>query len=50
LKEYYEETMKGFRVREKWRGVNSHWHDDPRRKGDVVVWEFVDATKMDAED
>ncbi|KAF1981112.1 glycosyltransferase family 22 protein [Aulographum hederae CBS 113979] len=24
--------------RECWRGFNSHWHDDWRRKGDVVVW------------
>ncbi|KAF2840612.1 glycosyltransferase family 22 protein [Patellaria atrata CBS 101060] len=21
-----------------WRGFNTHWHDDWRRKGDVVVW------------
>jgi len=21
-----------------WRGFNSHWHDDWRRQGDVVVW------------
>lgn len=21
-----------------WRGFNSHFHDDWRRKGDVVVW------------
>lgn len=21
-----------------WRGFNSHWHDDWRRKGDVIVW------------
>ncbi|KAL9082737.1 MAG: hypothetical protein Q9159_006197 [Coniocarpon cinnabarinum] len=26
------------RYRECWRGFNSHWHDDWRRKGDVVVW------------
>ncbi|KAH7125283.1 Alg9-like mannosyltransferase family-domain-containing protein [Dendryphion nanum] len=24
--------------RECWRGWNSHWHDDWRRVGDVVVW------------
>lgn len=24
--------------RECWRGFNTHWHDDWRRKGDVVVW------------
>lgn len=21
-----------------WRGFNTHWHDDSRRRGDVVVW------------
>ncbi|KAH0559262.1 hypothetical protein GP486_004225 [Trichoglossum hirsutum] len=21
-----------------WRGFNSHWHDDWRREGDVIVW------------
>nr|POE52157.1 gpi mannosyltransferase 3 [Quercus suber] len=21
-----------------WRGFNTHWHDDRRRQGDVVVW------------
>ncbi|RMD40463.1 hypothetical protein DV735_g4652, partial [Chaetothyriales sp. CBS 134920] len=21
-----------------WRGFNSHWHDDWRRQGDVIVW------------
>lgn len=24
--------------KECWRGFNTHWHDDWRRKGDVVVW------------
>lgn len=42
LREYYEGEMKGFKVREKWRTGNSAWHDDWRRKGDVVVWEFVE--------
>ncbi|CZT02488.1 hypothetical protein WAI453_002060 [Rhynchosporium graminicola] len=37
-----ESRMKGFRMRERWRTGNSHWHDDERRVGDVVVWEFVD--------
>lgn len=44
LKEYYEGTMKGFKVRERWRGRNTDWHDDWRRQGDVVVWEFVDGS------
>jgi phosphatidylinositol glycan class B len=46
LKEYYEETMKGFKVKEKWRSMNSHWHDDDRRRGAVVVWEFVDGSTI----
>ncbi|KAI9869658.1 MAG: glycosylphosphatidylinositol anchor biosynthesis, partial [Pleopsidium flavum] len=37
-----EETMRlvlrGSGYRECWRGFNSHWHDDWRRKGDVIVW------------
>lgn len=44
LKSYYENEMKGFVVKEKWRARNSHWHDDQRRQGDVVVWEFVDGS------
>jgi phosphatidylinositol glycan class B len=42
LREWYEGKMKGFQIREKWRGGNSMWHDDWRRKGDVIVWEFVE--------
>ncbi len=26
------------RYRECWRHFNSHWHDDSRRRGDVIVW------------
>lgn len=37
-----EDTLKSVlgetRYRECWRGGNSHWHDDWRRVGDVVVW------------
>lgn len=40
--EQLEGTLRGFlgesRYRECWRGMNSHWHDDWRRRGDVVVW------------
>ncbi len=32
------EVLGGTRYRECWRGFNSHWHDDWRRAGDVVVW------------
>lgn len=45
LREWYEENNKGFKMREKWSGFNSHWHDDERRRGKVVVWEFVDENK-----
>ncbi len=31
-----EQGLKGYE--ECWRGFNTHWHDDWRRKGDVVVW------------
>ena len=34
LKEYLE----GTRYQECWRGFNSHFHDDSRRTGDVIVW------------
>lgn len=34
LKEYLAESM----YKECWRGFNSHWHDDWRRQGDVLVW------------
>ncbi|KAM0715655.1 hypothetical protein Q7P37_009153 [Cladosporium fusiforme] len=30
-------VLEGTRYRECWRGFNSHWHDDHRRRGDVVV-------------
>jgi GPI mannosyltransferase 3 len=37
-----EDTLKGVlgdtRYRECWRGFNSHFHDDWRRTGDVIVW------------
>lgn len=37
-----EDVLRGVlgdsRYRECWRGFNSHFHDDARRVGDVVVW------------
>ncbi|KAI9742264.1 MAG: glycosylphosphatidylinositol anchor biosynthesis [Claussenomyces sp. TS43310] len=45
LQLYYAEVMPGWIVQERWRGFNTHWHDDQRRSGDVVVWEFVDASR-----
>ncbi|KAI6715107.1 GPI mannosyltransferase 3 [Diplocarpon mali] len=44
LRTWYESEMKGFKVKERWRTGNSQWHDDWRRVGDVVVWEFVDGS------
>lgn len=39
--EHLEPTMNaildGTRYEECWRGFNTHWHDDGRRRGDVVV-------------
>lgn len=46
LKEYYEEAMPGYRVKRKWEAFNSHWHDDWRRRGKVVVWEFLEPSKI----
>jgi len=42
--EQLEDTMKNhvramdINYRECWRGFNSHFHDDWRRQGDVVIW------------
>lgn len=30
--------LEGTLYRECWRGWNSHWHDDWRRGGDILVW------------
>jgi phosphatidylinositol glycan class B len=38
LEETLKEYLDGTRYRECWRGFNSHFHDDWRRVGDVVVW------------
>ena len=43
LADYCGAEMPGRRLRERWRGFNSHWHDDSRRKGIVVVWDFIDS-------
>ena len=29
---------------QRWRGFNSHWHDDWRRRGDVIAWRRDDET------
>ncbi|KAI9767564.1 MAG: hypothetical protein M1840_005601 [Geoglossum simile] len=31
-------VLEGSGYVECWRGFNTHWHDDWRRKGDVIVW------------
>ena len=40
--EQLEETMTAIlgpgHYNESWRGFNTHWHDDWRRRGDVIVW------------
>ncbi|KAJ4365237.1 glycosylphosphatidylinositol anchor biosynthesis [Neocucurbitaria cava] len=33
-----KEHLDGTRYTECWRGFNSHFHDDHRRVGDVIVW------------
>ena len=33
-----KEVLGGTAYRECWRGFNSHFHDDWRRTGDIVVW------------
>lgn len=41
LREHVKSKMQGVILKEKWKGKNSDWHDDSRRVGDVIVWEFV---------
>lgn len=38
LEEELKEVLRETRYKECWRGFNSHFHDDSRRVGDVVVW------------
>jgi phosphatidylinositol glycan class B len=38
LEDTLKEVLGHTRYRECWRGFNSHFHDDWRRKGDVIVW------------
>ncbi|KFX96949.1 hypothetical protein O988_05093 [Pseudogymnoascus sp. VKM F-3808] len=45
LVEWHEETGSQYEVVRKWDGFNSHWHDDERRQGRVVVWEFKERVK-----
>jgi len=45
LRDYYEGEMKGHVVMERWRGFSSQWHDDDRRRGDIVVWGFGEGSQ-----
>ncbi|KAI9704139.1 MAG: hypothetical protein M1836_007000 [Candelina mexicana] len=38
LEETLTLLLQGSGYKESWRVFNSHWHDDWRRKGDVIVW------------
>lgn len=38
LKPTLSRTLQDSRYQECWRGFNTHWHDDWRRQGDVIVW------------
>ena len=37
------------RYEECWRGFNTHWHDDTRRQGDIIVWCVDGSVDEDAE-
>jgi phosphatidylinositol glycan class B len=38
LEPVIKEFLYGTIYRECWRGFNTHWHDDWRRNGEVIVW------------
>jgi len=38
LEKTMDEVLQGSKYTECWRGFNTHFHDDMRRKGDVIVW------------
>jgi phosphatidylinositol glycan class B len=42
LRGWVDDNMEELELKEKWRFGNSDWHDDWRRVGEMVVWEFVD--------
>jgi phosphatidylinositol glycan class B len=41
LEQYWEVEMPEWKLEKKWTGFNSHWHDDSRRLGNVIVWELA---------
>ena len=38
LEESVSSILSGVGYAECWRALNTHWHDDSRRHGDVIVW------------
>jgi GPI mannosyltransferase 3 len=38
LQPVLDDVLEGSGYVECWRGFNTHWHDDWRRNGDVIVW------------
>jgi len=38
LEETIGEVLQGSKYIECWRGFNTHFHDDSRRNGDIIVW------------
>ncbi|KAJ9665149.1 glycosylphosphatidylinositol anchor biosynthesis [Coniosporium apollinis] len=41
LEDAVKEATRDLAYQESWRGFNSHWHDDWRRRGDVVVYKKI---------
>ena len=48
LESVMHSALQGSGYGECWRGFNTHWHDDRRREGDVVVW-CLDSEKKKTE-
>lgn len=41
LRKHVEEVMEGWTLKRTKDFFNSHWHDDDRRKGRIIVWEMA---------
>ena len=50
LPDQVTEKSDGKGYQECWRGFNSHWHDDWRRQGDVIVWCLSPVVKQNRND
>ncbi len=46
LREYIEDIMGGWTLKRNNEFFNSHWHDDSRRRGKVLVWEMAQAAEV----